>query len=287
MAERSRLGDLLFDHAIVAGADLDAMCEAFAGLGLEPDYGGEHAHGVTHNALLGFDDGSYVELMSVVEPGAEPERRSEFIAEDAGPCGWALATDDVEAVAERMADRGLDGRLSQPMQRETPGGEVAKWQLLYLDDGEPGADLPFVIEDRTPRSHRVPCSPSVAGSEVTGVAATVLGVPDLEAAVGQFRRVFDLPAPERQAAPGFGADLAGFPGQTLVLATPDDDGNWLADRVTAYGTLPCGFLLATDDLPATAERLGTDEPTDWFGRRVAWTALGGGLGGRLGAVESG
>lgn len=287
MPERGRIGDLLYDHAVVAGRDLDTLVETFAGVGLKPEYGGEHTHDVTHNSLLGFDDGSYVELISATEADAEPSRRRDFIAGDAGPCGWALETDDVQAVAERMRERGVEVELSEPHQREAPDGRVAKWQLAYLGEGEPGSSLPFVIEDRSPRENRISPSPSVSGTEVTGVAATVVCVPDLDEGVERYRQAFDLPSPERQTAPAFGAELAGFPETALVLATPADGGGgaWLANRLDAFGTLPCAVLLGATDLSAAFDRLDIEESTEWFGREVGWTTFGGGVGGRLGVVE--
>lgn len=286
MAERGRIGDLLYDHAVVAGRDLDALSAAFADVGMESEYGGEHAHDVTHNSLLGFDDGSYIELISTSEAGSEPSRRRDFIAGDAGPCGWALETDDVRAVAERLSERGVEVELSEPHQRETPEGKVAKWQLAYLGGGEPGSSLPFVIEDRSPREYRISSSPSVTGSELTGVAATVVCVADLDAGVERYRQAFDLPAPERQTAPTFGADLTGFGESAVVLAAPAEGGEWLEERLDAFGTLPCAILLAADDISAAFDRFGIVESTKWFGREVGWTTLGDRIGGRFGIIES-
>lgn len=286
MPERSRIEELLFDHAIIAGRDLDTLEKTFVDAGLEPEYGGEHAHDVTHNSLLGFDDGSYVELISTSAPDAEPSRRRDFIAGDAGPCGWALETGDVATVAERMREREVRVELSEPHQRETPDGGIAKWQLAYLGEDEPGSSLPFVIEDRAPRENRTSPSPSASGTEVTGVAATVVCVADLEAGIDRYRRAFDLPAPEREDAPTFGAELAGFPGTSAVLAAPAGRGEWLEERLDAFGTLPCAVLLATDDLEATFDRLGIEESTEWFGREIGWTTFEGAVGGRLGAIES-
>lgn len=285
MPERGQIGELSYDHAVVAGQDLDALAGVFADVGLEPEYGGEHAHDVTHNSLLGLDDGSYVEFISTSEAEAEPSRRRDFIAGDAGPCGWALETDDVHAVAERMRERGVEVELSEPHQRETPDGRVAKWQLAYLGGGEPGSSLPFVIEDRSPREYRISPSPSVAGTEVTGVAATVVCVADLDAGVERYREAFDLSAPERQTDSAFGADLAGFGESAVVLATPAEGGEWLDERLSAFGTLPCAVLFASDDLSATFDRFGIEDSTEWFGREVGWTTIGG-VGGRFGVIES-
>ena len=57
------------DHVTIAGSSLDRLRDAFARIGLATEYGGAHANGVTHMALLGFDDGSYIELASTVKPG--------------------------------------------------------------------------------------------------------------------------------------------------------------------------------------------------------------------------
>ena len=62
-------GLLKIDHVTIAGPRLEAMQAAFAGLGFTTDYGGPHSNGITHMALLGFRDGSYIELISSLEPG--------------------------------------------------------------------------------------------------------------------------------------------------------------------------------------------------------------------------
>ena len=65
------------DHATLAARSLDPMVEALRGLGFGPTYGGAHSNGVTHMSLVSFPDGSYLELISTLEPGARssPARR--------------------------------------------------------------------------------------------------------------------------------------------------------------------------------------------------------------------
>ena len=55
---------LVVDHATVCGSNLDTLQQEFASVGLKADYGGPHANGVTHMALLGFENGSYLELIA-------------------------------------------------------------------------------------------------------------------------------------------------------------------------------------------------------------------------------
>ena len=58
------------DHASVCGSNLSTLQDAFASVGLAADFGGPHAHGGTQMALLGFDDGSYLELIAPQKAGA-------------------------------------------------------------------------------------------------------------------------------------------------------------------------------------------------------------------------
>ena len=76
---------LKVDHASVCGSDLEAMRQALAEVGLKTDYGGPHANGVTHMALLGFEDGSYLELIAPQRAGAvEGSDWAKFMTADAG-----------------------------------------------------------------------------------------------------------------------------------------------------------------------------------------------------------
>ena len=76
---------LKVDHASVCGSQLEPMQQAFADVGLKTDYGGPHANGVTHMALFGFEDGSYLELIAPQKGGAvEGSAWAKFMAANAG-----------------------------------------------------------------------------------------------------------------------------------------------------------------------------------------------------------
>ena len=178
------------DHVTIAGSALARMQRVFAEVGLETDYGGLHSNGATHMALLGFADGSYVELISTFVAGTQSPLWGAHIAGDGGPCGWAVATDDPGLEAARLKGLGVPVRGPFPLNRRRADGALVEWDLVYVGDGEPGATLPFLIKDRTPREWRVQPSASVAGTELTGVAVVVLGVDDLATSVDLFRRVY-------------------------------------------------------------------------------------------------
>lgn len=276
---------LRVDHATIAGSALDPLREAFAGAGLETDYGGPHSNGVTHMALLGFEDGSYLELISTLEPGAESPWWGAHIAGDAGPCAWAVEVADVAAEAARLQAAGVPVDGPAHFLRERPDGVVVEWDLAFVGDPGGGALLPFVLRDRTPRAQRVPLSASVAGSGITGVATVVLGVETPERGVDAFRTAHGLEPPGWSDDEHFGARLAAYPGQPFVLAAPRAADGWLRARLDRLGPAPCAILLGSAALERSRERLGLAEPVRFCGRRVAWASRGPLAGLGIGVVE--
>lgn len=269
MAERARMDDHYVDHVVIGGSVLDELETAFADVGLVPKYGGKHEHDATHNSLIGFEDGSYIELIAATETG-HPDKRTDFIRNDAGPCGWALETDDIESLTEQMRAREVPVAVTDRHERETPNGNRAAWRLAYLGDGEPGTSLPFVIEDLTPRTRRITRGQNADQFGVTGIDTAVIGVESLEEASDRYRRAFGLSEPKRDRDEGLGAELAHFPGSAVILAAPMDSG-WLDDRVSRYGDLPCCILLAADQ--RAFDRFDPVATTTWFDRRIGWLPL--------------
>jgi hypothetical protein len=264
------LSTLKIDHVTIAGPDLAEMERAFAALGLHTNYGGPHSNGVTHMALLGFDDGSYIELISFLEPGSkETVFWSQHIAGNGGPCGWAVQADDVAAEAARVAALGVTVKGPDYMNRRRPDGKLVEWELAFLGDQGAGATLPFIIKDITPRQWRVLPSASVAG-RLAGVAKVILGVKNLEAASALFQRVYGWPAPQTLTDAAFGAKLANFTGAPVTLAAPLATDGWLLERLARFGESPCAYLLSATNFEAACQDFRLTPSTTWFERRVAW-----------------
>ncbi len=260
---------LRIDHATLAARSLERLDDAFAAADLPTEYGGMHSNGVTEMSLLGFQDGSYIECISTAEPGVESPLWDGQIRGDGGPCGWAVRAGDIAAAADRL--RGADIAVSgpEPMARERPDGVELAWELALLGEGEPGATLPFLIADETPREKRASPTPAAADSELTGIERVILGVTDADHAAERFGRAFpDLPEPVRETSE-IGATLVRFPGAPPVLAEPTA-GSWLADRLGQFGPSPCGVLLGTTDIERSAGRFGLDTWLSWDGPRVVW-----------------
>lgn len=175
---------LKLDHIIIAVDDLNKATEDYKAAGFNAFYGGEHANGTTHNALVCFADGSYLELIA----RTDKEPRDELIADfrtwfdrGTGLIGYALISDD------------LDGDLAGIRERELPvsdvraGGRVREdgIALAWRTAGFADRRFPFVIQDVTDRNLRVPDSPEVT-THTNGANAVIgmeLRVPYLKAAV--------------------------------------------------------------------------------------------------------
>jgi hypothetical protein len=255
---------LALDHVPFAWHDLESIRAEFDRLGLATEYGGVHDNDVTHMAVLGFDDRSYVELIAEREPG-DHGFWPDHIRGDAGPAAWAVRVDDIEAECERMrrAGHAVQGPLYGA--RERDDGTLVEWDRAEFGDDQL---LPFAIADRTPLAHRVSPTPSVAGGPLNGIGQVVLAVADPDGAIDTFRRTYDFPPPRRDRVDPFGT-VASFPGQPVAIASPVDDG-WLADRLEAFPPGPCACLLATDDLEAVQAGYPVAEPASWPDGRVTF-----------------
>ena len=264
------------DHATWAGPALEALRTAFDAAGLRSDYGGPHANGVTHMAVVGFPDGSYLELIAPREPGTAPPIWEAAMRTGAGPAAWAVRTDRIDREVERLRAAGVPVRGPEPWSRETPEVRTAVWQLAFPGEGEPGSVLPFLIEDRTPRGWRTRPTRGIEHTGVAGLGQIVLVVRDAAAAEATLRRAYGWGAPVQVGAPPFGARLSRFEGTPACVAEPlrapppGESARRLRARLEAIGPAPAAFLLRLADRDA-ADRvlpLGAEEP--WPGGPVRW-----------------
>lgn len=144
---------LRIDHAILVVDELDAAINDFTALGFTVRYGGVHASGATHNALIVFQDGTYLELMAPTGRTAQPGTAdySFLFANGEGFAGICLSSDDLDADVAAIRRRG--GHLDNPSEggRVRPDGVHMHWRSSWIDS-EP---LPFIMQDITPRNLRV------------------------------------------------------------------------------------------------------------------------------------
>lgn len=283
ITEENKAAVLELDHVSVCGSNLDTLRQVFADVGLKPDFGGPHGNGITQMALIGFDDGTYLELIAPIKPGVtEGSDWAKFMTEDAVACAWAVTSNVLLQEVDRLKKAGIAVTAPEAGSRKRPDGMSVEWKTAGVGPGTRGSVLPFVIEDETPREWRVHTSASVAGAPVSGVVSVVLGVNNLDASIALFRKAYGWSDPVIQKEKDFGK-LAYFPGEPVMLAAANG-GGWLAERIAKYGESPVAYLLATRDFAAASKKYKLSGNRTWFEQKVGWFDAGKLKGVRLGVI---
>lgn len=267
------------DHVAFGWDGLEAVVDALAAVGLDTEYGGTHEDGTTHMALVGFEDGSYLELLAPTE-GSPPTAAGfwpDALAARAGPCAWAIRTDDVVAAATRAVESGLP--IEGPLRggRERPDGSRIEWDQFFQGTEDRWC-YPFVIADRTPREWRVSPTEGVAERDLWGVDTVVLGVDDVDDAAARFERRYRFPTPTALDTDAVEGVAATVPGRPVAFVTAAES------RLEQVGERPVAYLLGTDDIGGVRTSLDLTPTVEWGERRLAWLDHDL-LRGRVGVVE--
>ena len=258
------------DHVTIAGLELKRMEAAFESVGLKTDYGGPHSNQVTHMSLLGFDDGSYIELISTIEAGQASTWWRGHIAEDGGPCAWCARVDGLKQETERLLDLGIPVEGPNFMFRERTDGKRVEWELAFPSEFPKGAVLPFLIEDHGPREYRVSPSASVEGGCLTGVAAVLIGVESIAEIASLFQQVYEFDVPSIEEDMTDGVRRAWFEGTPVILEEPLEMDSALGKRLEKFGPCPTGFLIGTRSMDEAQKQYQLLPSPFWFGRQLAW-----------------
>jgi len=232
------------DHIIVAVRDLDQAMEDFRTLGFTVFFGGQHAGGKTHNALICLADGSYIELIAPTDP-ANPPDDSPYLGLGRGFAGYALLTDDIDAQARALKAQGFPIVGPLPGGRKRGDGQLLAWRTLFLH----GSLSPFLIVDETPRVLRVPddADKLAHANGAIGIRELVVAVPDLTAASERYTAIFGQ---DPEPGPAMdGAETRGFAleGCRVIIAAPTDDAGPLAAHLREAGESPWLCRVATED----------------------------------------
>ncbi|MCW5978982.1 MAG: VOC family protein [Bryobacteraceae bacterium] len=263
-------GELMVDHVTAAGRDLAAMRASLATVGIPSEYGGPHRNRATEMALTSFPDGSYLELIALqAKPDAAAVAAhgwAKWMEGDAGPCAWAVRSNDVAAEIARLGAAGVPVGAPVRSGRERPDGVRLDWETAQAGAEPNGTFFPFLIRDLTPRERRVYPASRPTTEDFTGVTRVVIAVRDLDAAVTRYREAYGLPAPARQEDADFGARLAAFEGAPVVLAAPLNGQSWLAARLHRHGEGPCAFVLKARKSSAYQ----VVRNSRWFAAGISW-----------------
>ena len=201
---------LAFDHAVIYVPNLDLAISQFKAMGFNVELGGEHAY--THNALIIFNDRSYIELLSLkprwyrrflliaAKTGLInriADRKSDinwrimrWVGYRYGPIDWALRTDNIEASLARLKASNIPLLDSQIYQRTRIDGQLVEWSMGSAKD----LDVPFLIQDRTAIDLRIPLGDhTVHPNGALGIQRITIAVQDTLSASRNLRTLLAMP----------------------------------------------------------------------------------------------
>lgn len=208
---------LRFDHAIIAVQDLELAKQDFSDLGFTVLDGGEHADGATHNALICFADGTYLELLALTgKESNSPKAQgyADWLNMGGGTVGYALLSDDLDADIKAMKAQGVDVGDVKTGGRVTTEGVELQWKSASID----GTISPFFIEDVTPRENRVPndLGSITHPNQVSGIVEVRFMVDDLTKTHKFYTAILDDTGERFKKDVVFNLD-----GTTLSLTSPN------------------------------------------------------------------
>ena len=141
------------DHLVIAVNDLEQATKDYRKLGFTVVPGGQHPVG-THNALVAFEDGSYLELIAFYREALdhrwwEPLQRGERLVD------YCLQTDDLAGDTRKLRECGIAINDPVPWSRTRPDGYKLQWMLSLVTGSQRGV-APFLIQDVSAREERIP-----------------------------------------------------------------------------------------------------------------------------------
>jgi hypothetical protein len=141
------------DHLVIVVNDLEKAASDYRQLGFTVVPGGKHPVG-SHNALIAFADGSYLEIIAFYREAADhrwwqPLRQGERLVD------YCMQTDDLEGDTRKLRECGVTINDPVPWSRTRPDGYELHWKLSLVTGAQRGV-APFLIQDVTPRDERIP-----------------------------------------------------------------------------------------------------------------------------------
>lgn len=230
------------DHIVVAVADLEAAIKDYTDLGFTVIRGGKHPRG-SHNALIGFTDGAYFEILGFYE--SMPEHRWWSPTQRGGGLvDFCMMTDNLQADTIALRRAGADMSDPRPGARARPDGYQVRW-VSAIPGGQHSRLVPFVIQDETPRDERVPRE-RVHRNGVTGVDTLTIVTHDVAAArrllAGVLSPGQDIVRPDLDAA-GVRFHVGA---QTIDYVAPRGPAGPLNDWLQIEGPSPYAVTLKTE-----------------------------------------
>ena len=223
---RSVNAALSIDHVVIRVLDLERATSDFTRLGFTVTPGGEHPGLGSRNALVCFEEGSYLELIAFETPAdpATSSARSRFAfwrERGEGVVDLALSPPDLAETLARAKHAGLKLEGPVPGSRKRPDGVQVAWECAFSRHD----DVPFLCADVTARELRVPDGAARKHAcGATGIAAIARTSRDVERLRKDLSALAGTPA-EADGGFSFGRTrlfaapaAAGKPGEFVALA---------------------------------------------------------------------
>ena len=220
------------DHLVILVPDLEEAVVDYGCLGFGVTPGGEHADGLTRNALVPFRDGTYLELVAFVDPegGGDNVWGWRGFLPRGGLVDYCAASEGLRADVEKLRGLGFGVDDFGEGGRRLPDGREIRWRSAGIRQA--GRVLPFLIEDLTPRERRVPGGPAADHPNgATGISRLEISTRDpdtvgrrLAALTGAPPGSLELGGCELVLVGGEGGHGAGPTAMTLSTDAPENAG---------------------------------------------------------------
>ncbi len=237
------------DHLVIVVNDLEGAADDYRRLGFTVVPGGQHPVG-SHNVLISFQDGSYLEIIAFYREARDhrwwkPLQQGERLVD------FCFQTNDLRGDTEKLRQAGVAINNPVPWSRTRPDGYQLKW-LLALATADHRGVAPFLIEDITPRSERIPqdCEHE---NGVIGIDKVTVAVGDVSLIDRWYRVLLGV---EGQPITDASLRAAGLSYQAgahrLEFLTPQDAASPLGDWLRKFGPSPFSALLRSRNRPRQA-----------------------------------
>ena len=224
------------DHIVIAVHSLERAISTYRGLGFTVVEGGRHPYG-SYNALIGFADGSYIEVLSFYQDSPAHRWWSLLQERGGGLIDFCMATDDIRSDLAALRAQGVDCGDLTDGGRARPDGYQVQWINNKVGGAWQGL-IPFIIEDVTPREERLPTQHEHANS-VTGIHSIALATDDMTRCAAVMSAVLGV---EGQPVADEAADAKGMRfqvgGHALDYLEPNSAGGPLAAHLAGNRPIP-------------------------------------------------
>ena len=260
------MSTLTLDHIIIIVSDLKAATNQFSQLGFTVVPGGVHTGGLTHNALVPFADGTYLELLATTRASVLPtigflkrmrllgvytanqtaigRRLIEDIAGGVGMNDFVLFSLDLNHEITALQERGVTITDPIPGGRIRPDGQEITWRTAVPQT----LDLPFLIDDLTPRELRVPAaSENMHANGIAGISGLTILVSNLVESMAHYHALLGE-EPKTQPIypqPGTQASEFSLEARFLSLAGPLPGSSSLRKFLRPRSARPIGIFFHT------------------------------------------